>query len=481
MIPAVALVAWPVVCLVLFKTLEYRQAIIWSILGGFLFLPVKFEFDAPGLPPIDKVLLPSVITFAICYFFIKKKEIRLPDTLPILLLFSIPGIAAVISAYNNPEPLIYYDPIRDVRTVVRGLSLYDGFALAFRVVGTTLTFLIARAYLSRDEDLLLLIKTLVIGALIYTLPILLEVRLSPQLHIWIYGYFPHSFAQTARGDGFRPVVFLGHGLLVASYISMCVGCAFILWRTKVAKVLNLPMIAVCLGLFVILILCKSFASIAYALVIIALLFTPKKVQLYAALTCTLIFASYPLLRGNDYIPTKWLVESAEKVSAERAHSLNYRFENEDILMERAWIKPFFGWAGNGRNFVRKEEGWGIGMVISIIDGWWAIIFGAFGWVGYIARSILLVWPVLLIYRLEKKKDIPDFKPHVISFAMVYSILLCDQLINNSVSPLLWLIAGALWGCAERHKKKMLGTEEETTPPTPDLDKPIERDWGIKRY
>lgn len=57
-------------------------------------------------------------------------------------------------------------------------------------------------------------RFLVIAGLIYTVPMLYEIRMSPQLHTIFYGYFPHSFGQQARGGGFRPVVFMGHGLLV---------------------------------------------------------------------------------------------------------------------------------------------------------------------------------------------------------------------------------------------------------------------------
>lgn len=58
---------------------------------------------------------------------------------------------------------------------------------------------------------------------------LYEVRLSPQLHRIFYGYFPHSFAQQVRGGGFRPVVFLQHGLWVAFFAMMMTVVTFALW------------------------------------------------------------------------------------------------------------------------------------------------------------------------------------------------------------------------------------------------------------
>ena len=46
---------------------------------------------------------------------------------------------------------------------------------------------------------------------------LVEVRLSPQINTWIYGFFQHDFIQMMRYGGFRPIVFLPHGLWVAFF------------------------------------------------------------------------------------------------------------------------------------------------------------------------------------------------------------------------------------------------------------------------
>ena len=76
-----------------------------------------------------------------------------------------------------------------------------------------------------------MLRGLVVAGLIYSLPMLFEVRMSPQLHTWIYGYFPHSFGQQMRDGGFRPVVFIGHGLGVAFFVMTTVVAAAAFWRT----------------------------------------------------------------------------------------------------------------------------------------------------------------------------------------------------------------------------------------------------------
>ena len=63
------------------------------------------------------------------------------------------------------------------------------------------------------------------------MPALFEVRFSPQLNIWIYGFFQHDFQQMIRGGSFRPIVFLPHGLWVALFfLSTLVAAAALLHR-----------------------------------------------------------------------------------------------------------------------------------------------------------------------------------------------------------------------------------------------------------
>ena len=60
---------------------------------------------------------------------------------------------------------------------------------------------------------------IVAAGLVYVPFCLFEVKQSPQLHVIVYGYMPHDFGQQVRFGGYRPMVFLGHGLLVAFFMS----------------------------------------------------------------------------------------------------------------------------------------------------------------------------------------------------------------------------------------------------------------------
>ena len=124
-----------------------------------------------------------------------------------------------------------------------------------------------------------MLRVLVVAGLFYSLPMLFEVRMSPQLHTWIYGYFPHSFLQQMRDGGFRPVVFIGHGLGVAFFAMTTVVAAAALWRTR-ARVFRLPAGAITAYLGVVLLLCKSLGSLVYAAVAVPLVrFASPRMQL----------------------------------------------------------------------------------------------------------------------------------------------------------------------------------------------------------
>ena len=73
-------------------------------------------------------------------------------------------------------------------------------------------FLLGMRVLGTVEAQAEFLRVLVVAACAYALLALFEVRMSPQLSNWVYGFFPHSFAQHIRSGGFRPVVFLPHGL-----------------------------------------------------------------------------------------------------------------------------------------------------------------------------------------------------------------------------------------------------------------------------
>ncbi|MEZ4288411.1 MAG: hypothetical protein R3A47_09765 [Polyangiales bacterium] len=69
--------------------------------------------------------------------------------------------------------------------------------------------------------------------MLYSLLQLVELRFSPQLHRWIYGYHQHNFVQTIRAGGYRPMVFMSHGLAVSLFTATAAMAAMGLYRARI--------------------------------------------------------------------------------------------------------------------------------------------------------------------------------------------------------------------------------------------------------
>jgi hypothetical protein len=160
----------------------------------------------------------------------------------------------------------------------------------------------------------------------------------------------------------------------------------------------------------------------------------------------LIAITYPMLRNVGAIPTDAIVAKVAEVNPYRAQSLGYRFDNEEQLLDRAAQKPAFGWSGWGRSLVRDAEN---GEILTIPDGRWIIVFGSFGWLGYIAEFGLLSLPLLLLgfYTLGNRKA--ELSPYIGPVALILGITLMDMLLNATLTPFTWLTAGAVLGYVER--------------------------------
>jgi hypothetical protein len=311
---------------------------------------------------------------------------------------------------------------------------------------TLVPFLLARQFLSTDDGLRELLLAFMVGGLVYTVPSLIEIRFSPQTNVMVYGFFQHSFEQTMRAGGYRPIVFLPHGLWLALFMCTAVLGAAALTRNAPTEQ-RLKMLGALIYLFVVLVLCKSAASLIYGIVLMPMvLLAPVRWQIRLAALFGVIAIGYPMLRNFGVIPIDAIVAQIEAVNPLRAQSLEYRFNNENQLLARAAEKPMFGWGGWGRSLIRHPE---TGEILSIPDGRWIIVFGTFGWVGYICEFGLLALPLIMMWIYVRSHDTSTLSPWVAPLTLVLGITMVDMLLNATLTPLTWLTAGAILGHAER--------------------------------
>lgn len=435
-----ALAIWPVVTIVMFRRWPIERALIWSLLGAYLFLPPPpAAFDFPLMPPLTKESLPSLATFVICLYVCGKRGPLMPQTWIGWLLAMAFIFSPVATVLTNTEPVFWG------RIGIKALGLKDMVALTLLQAILLLPFLMARQILGTARGQRELLLALFVGGMIYSVPMLLEVRLSPQLNIWIYGYFQHSFEQMVRSGGFRPIVFLYHGLWVAFFAMTTAMAALALSRGEDMRHRMVYLLSA-LYLLVVLFLCKSLGSLIYAVMLAPMiLFLPMRMQLTIAMVISGIAMAYPILKGAGYIPVQWMLEQAASVDPERAASLKFRFDNEDLLIERAYEKPWFGWGSWGRNHILNPIS---GAIESVTDGRWIILIGTFGWVGYLAEFGLIFYAALLIVWEARRADADRLSPHLGALTLLLSINALDMLPNATLTPITWLIAGALVGYGE---------------------------------
>lgn len=445
------LLIWPAVCLVLFRTQSVERAVVWSILGGYLFLPPLAEFNLPLVPSMDKVSIPNLSVLAILVLATAHKVRLLPEGRIARVLVALLIFSAIPTVLTNREPILFEvlrdaDPILFLVDALPGQSVRDIGSVLIGQVLTVVPFLIARQFLSSETGLREILLALMVGALVYSVPSFTEIRVSPQMNVWVYGFFQHSFEQTIRAGGYRPIVFLPHGLWLALFVCTAAMAAAALARMT-PRLDRLKAVLWTLYLVVFLLACKSAASIAYGLLLVPIVyFAPRRWLILLATLFALLAVTYPALRNLGVIPTDAIVAKVAEFNPARAQSLGYRFNNEAQLLDRAAEKPAFGWSGWGRSLVRDSED---GEILTIPDGRWIIVFGSFGWLGYIAEFGLLALPLLLLGLHVVRHKQAELSPYIGAVALILGITLMDMLLNATLTPFTWLTAGAVLGYAER--------------------------------
>ena len=436
-----ALLMWPVICLCIFaSSRSFSRAMIWSVLGAQLLLPVAASIKFQMVPQIDKASVANFSALVCCIIFARGKFVG---------SFSRFGLVEFLLLLNVVSPIITSQLNTDNVVIggrfLPGVGLYDAISAAQAAIIALIPFLLGRRFLRTADDCRDILVILAIAGLFYSIPLLFEIRFSPQLHNWVYGYYPTDFVQAVREGGFRPMVFMGHGLLAAFFLMTSFLAATTLWRSGVVfGAFRSSIAAPCLG--IVLFLCKSLGALIYGLVGgLLVLFTKPKTQVRVATLLVTIALAYPLLRSFDLVPTKLIVEMAELIDAERAGSLNYRFENEDILLRRAFERPLFGWGRYGRSRIYDEDS---GKDVSVTDGRWVIDIGQFGLIGFLAEFGLLS---ICIFRAASALRLARSAREQLAFAalaLLVSLNILDLLPNSGLIPWTWLTAGALLGRAE---------------------------------
>lgn len=452
-----ALLAWPVMALPLFSLMGVARGLIWSILIGYLFLPEAFEINLPVLPAYEKST--AIALSALLGVFLFRSREPEPAPLPaagagfgklLTLLFVLVLLSPIGTVIGNPETLVTGDVRRP------GLDMEDLPGIFFKLAEFFVPFVLAYWYLSRPEHHRELLVAIVAMGLVYSLMTLFEARMSPQLHVWTYGYFQHDWLQHIRGGAFRPIGFVRHGLWLGFFLCMAAISALVLIRDKDKK--NLFYLIAAGWILVVLVISRNLGATAIAICMIPLILLLRtRLQMQVAAGMAILFLSYPVLVAFDISPgdmvASWVSESAPA----RAQSLQFRLDNEHLLYDRAMEKPFFGWGPWSRSFVYTETGYNL----TVVDGVWIVVLSQRGWVGFVAYFGILILPILVL-ALRSRKERP--RPEIAGMALLMGANFIYIIPNSVINPIGLMVAGVLAGCARRVEQSAQDDTADT--PTP---------------
>jgi hypothetical protein len=340
-------------------------------------------------------------------------------------------------------PMVIWCLVPMASSLTNGLGFYNGLSA---VLGSVLTwgvpYFIGRLYFGDWEGARSLALAIFIGGLLYVPLCLYEVRMSPQLHTMVYGYHQHVFAQTRRLGGWRPVVFMQHGLAVGMWMTAACMAGVAIWRGKwVRSIAGVSIPVLLAGLLITTVLCKSFG----ALLLLA-------IGLGTVWVCKLFRSVVPLVLLVSLVPAyvvsrvafDWkaepVIEILREIHEERADSMEGRIAADAKLTKRALERPFFGWGGWNRFRSGSEP--------VLPDTLWAITLGQKGLIGLTSLFLTLLLPIsLALARIGRMGGGIRIDHQVLADAtaliLIVFLFVCDSLSNAMVNPVFIVAAGGL--------------------------------------
>ena len=414
------LILWIPITSLLFVMFRTDRAMMISLFAGWLFLPVA-GVRLEGLPDIGK---PVIIQISIIIA---------------MLLFDLPRVLAFRPKWIDLFVVVFCSAAF-VSSFTNDLGLYDAVSSAANIaIRWGLPYFIGRVYLASRTSIRDFCVALVIAGLIYIPFMLFEVRMSPQLHKWVYGYSTQAFRLNVRLGGYRPVVFMSHGLMTSLFICASFLSAYGLWRSRCVRyILNVPMIWAVALLMVTAVLTRSLGALFLVSGIVACVIAARCFKLRIVfITLVFVVPVYTVARSTGSWSGDGLLAAVEKISEARATSLEVRFDNERVLVDHAMQRPFFGWARWGRNHVQL----GVNQH-TITDGWWVIVLGQHGTVGALSWMCMMLVPSLIVLaRYDRSQLLGAGAAPVLTIALLPILFSLDCLFNAMINPIYIVAVG----------------------------------------
>jgi hypothetical protein len=413
------LISWTPISIALFASMPARRAALLSIVIGHLFLP-QAMIDLPGMVDLSK---PNVIGLGVLLGMVLFDSGRLSGAHP--RWFDLPVVLWVLSPLAS--------------ALDNGLGAFDGLSgVATSMLEVGVPYFAGRMYFRTASDLQAGATMLVAGGLLYAPLCWFEIRMSPVLHSYAYGFHQHQFAQSMRFGGWRPTVFLQHGLAVGMWLASAAVAAYGLSRfRRLPRMSGLSPLTIVVLLLITVMACKSVGSIGLLIAGVATLWHVRRSGKPTLVWILVAVAPIYLVTRltTDFTPDT-LTALIHEFNPDRAGSLTTRVDAEFQVRDRALEKPLFGWGGWGRF---RE-----GLSVVATDSLWSIALGQRGLVGLLGMfGMLVLAQVLSLRRLQPLRGSLDTTPPVTTLVAVTALYTLDCMVNAHLNPMYFLFAGGL--------------------------------------
>lgn len=442
---------WIPVVFYLFVRFPTQRAVIISFIVAWLFLP-QVEIPIPILPPYSKMS-------ATCYG---------------VLLATIVYDAGRISSFKPgwlDLPMLVYCLCPIISQTSNGGSPISPTFNAIITWG--LPYFLGRLYLNNLDGLRQLAIGIFAGGLAYIPFTLIEGVRGPILHLMIYGVNAfEDWGQARRLGGWRPVVFMQHGLMVGLWMMTGALIGVWLWQTgAVKKFKGRKIKTLAIVLTIAFFLCRSTGAYSLFAMSLLILFSAKWFRTSLPLLFIIGYITFYLyMAASGQFSSKEVMGVINPIfGEERAASLKFRFDMEEILGDKARQRFLFGWGDSGGNRVYNDAG----KDISVTDSLWIITFGVNGAVGLASLFSALLLPVFIfcVFRYPARTwSNPKVAPAAV-LGVALTMYVFDCVLNAMTNPIFALIAGGISGLVLKAPENLKPKKTTSTPKMRSLPQP----------
>ncbi|MCA9304029.1 MAG: hypothetical protein KC996_07905, partial [Phycisphaerales bacterium] len=260
-----------------------------------------------------------------------------------------------------------------------------------------------------------------------------EIRMSPHLHETVYGFEVAKFHMAVRLGGYRPMLFMRHGLEVGLWMATAsaAGLWLLLAGRGTVKLMGYKINGFSIVLFGTTVLCRSLGALILLFGTTAAALFVRSTGLRIVFIALLLTPSvYLSVRLTGLVPAERLSSVVGLYSPERAFSLEARLEQEEFITDHALKRPLFGWGGFNRYRPTNEFD-----ETTPVDSLTMITLGKNGVVGLVTLLAMnLIPPLLIVLRLRGRELARPFWAPTIAIMLGVTIYSMDALFNAFGTP-----------------------------------------------